>query len=216
MPVPMLTSSTQVQAQTPVTLEAAPNFPEQVYNASNGIETGIATIGFRSGRYLPDEARCRLKKRLDLAEEDVNVGQASRKYNRDLMAEVETKSKEDFALTTEQMRQRLSDLHTWKGELESEILVVIRKNELLVQKKCELEKSLMALDQCVFLTTDCLNARQRRFGEDLQQDEVELQLLRVSFSPTYLLKKITQSNPHQSKIRGNYLRHLYLLTISNR
>lgn len=175
----MFCSDTQTLAERAAPRETPPCFPEQVYATSNGIESGVSTIGFRSGRYAPEEARTALENRLALAQMDVDVGEKNRSDNKNMMVEAEERSKADFYNTTERLRERLTDLHMWKTEMEKEIFKVIEMNELLLKRLAELNTSLKALDECVLLTTDCLNARQRRFGEDLQQDEVELQLIKV-------------------------------------
>ncbi|CUT99135.1 tektin a1 [Echinococcus multilocularis] len=174
----MFCSDAQTLAQRAAPRETPPCFPEQVYATSNGIESGVSTIGFRSGRYAPEEARTALENRLALAQLDVDVGEKNRSDNRNMMMEAEEQSKADFQNTTERLRERLTDLHLWKTEMEKEILKVIDMSESLLRRLAELNTSLKALDECVLLTTDCLNARQRRFGEDLQQDEVELQLIK--------------------------------------
>lgn len=158
-----------------------PSFPEQAYTASNGAETGISVMGFRSGRYTPAEARQNLQNRLLLPEKDIEISQKFRENSADLIYSTLEKTKSNFTNTTEGFRNRLQDIHQWARELENEIKRSIEITDLLIKRKGELEISLKALDECLFLTTDCVNARQRRFGEDLQQDEVEIQLLRVSF-----------------------------------
>ncbi|VDD79394.1 unnamed protein product [Mesocestoides corti] len=179
----MYCSDTQTLTQRTAPKEIAPCFPEQVYATSNGIESGVSTIGFRSGRYAPEEAQESLNRRFAQANLDFDISQQTRHDNRNMMTETEEKSKSDFTNTTEKLRERLKDLHFWKSELEKEILDVIATNDRLIKRKRELERTLEALDECVLLTTDCLNARQRRFGEDLQQDAVELELMKASVSP---------------------------------
>ncbi|KAM3176718.1 hypothetical protein ACTXT7_005959 [Hymenolepis weldensis] len=155
-----------------------PSFPEQAYTTSNGVETGISIMGFRSGRYTPAEARRNLQNRLLLPEKDVEISQKFRENSADLIFSTLEKTKSNFTNTTEGFRNRLQDIHQWARELENEIKRSIEITDLLIKRKGELEISLKALDECLFLTTDCINARQRRFGEDLQQDEAEIQLLR--------------------------------------
>ncbi|VUZ43831.1 unnamed protein product [Hymenolepis diminuta] len=135
-------------------------------------------MGFRSGRYTPAEARQNLQNRLLLPEKDVEISQKFRENSADLIYSTLEKTKSNFTNTTESFRNRLQDIHQWARELENEIKRSIEITDLLTKRKRELEISLKALDECLFLATDCVNARQRRFGEDLQQDEVEIQLLR--------------------------------------
>ncbi|KAM7536380.1 hypothetical protein Aperf_G00000083098 [Anoplocephala perfoliata] len=155
-----------------------PSFPEQAYGTSNGVESGVSIMGFRSGRFTPAEAQSSLKNRLYLATKDVEISQKTRENNADLMTATLERTKSNFVNTTESLRSRLHDIHQWATELETEIQSSINATELLIKRKGELETSLRTLDECLLLTTDCINARQRRFGEDLQQDEVEMQLLR--------------------------------------
>lgn len=176
----MYCSDAKTLTQRTAPKETIPCFPEQVYATSSGIETGLSTIGFRSGRYAPIDAQESLDRRFGQTRLDYEISQQNRKDNIDMMKETQAKTEADFKYTTQTMKERLTDLHFWKSELEREILDVIKVNDCLIKRKGELERCLEALDECVLLTTDCLNARQRRFGEDLQQDAVELELMKVS------------------------------------
>nr|CDS28440.1 tektin a1 [Hymenolepis microstoma] len=164
--------------QNPVQAIEPSSFPEQAYTASNGYETGIPIMGFRSGRYVPVEARRNLQNRLLLVEKDVEISQKFRENTVDLICSTLEKTKYNFTNTTESFRSRLQDIHHWARELENEIYRSVTITDFLIRRFGELETSLKALDECLLLTTDCINARQRRFGEDLQQDTVEIQLLR--------------------------------------
>ena len=76
--------------------------------------------------------------------------------------------------------ERLKDLHFWKCELEREINDITAETEDLVAMKRRLERALLAEDLALLIVTDNLNCRQTREGIDLCQDEVELNLLKVS------------------------------------
>lgn len=165
--------------------EASPSFPEQAYGSSNGVESGVSIMGFRSGRFTPAEAQISFQNRLFLATKDVEISQKIRENSVDLSNITRERTESNFTNTTESLRSRLNDIHKWTAELENEIKRSIDGTELLIKRKKELETSLGALDECLFLVTDCINARQRRFGEDLQQDDVEIQLLHVSFVLIY-------------------------------
>ena len=65
------------------------------------------------------------------------------------------------------------------------------ETEDLVAMKCRLERALLAEDLALLIVTDNLNCRQTREGIDLCQDEVELNLLKVS---RYILELECGSN----------------------
>ncbi|BHF75319.1 Tekt4p [Sparganum proliferum] len=174
----MYCSDTQTLVQRTAPKEAVPCFPEQVYAANDGVETGISTIGFRSGRYAPSEAQESIDRRYMQSHLDNEISKQTREDSKDLMRETNALTEADFKTTTDRLKERLTDLHFWKSELEREILDMITTIDHLVQCKVRVEKALLAIDEAILICTDNLNARQRRFGEDLQQDAVELSLIK--------------------------------------
>ncbi|BHF75327.1 Tekt4p [Sparganum proliferum] len=175
----MYCSDTQTLVQRTAPKEAVPCFPEQVYAANDGVETGISTIGFRSGRYAPSEAQESIDRRYMQSHLDNEISKQTREDSKDLMRETNALTEADFKTTTDRLKERLTDLHFWKSELEREILDMITTIDHLVQCKVRVEKALLAIDEAILICTDNLNARQRRFGEDLQQDAVELSLIKI-------------------------------------
>lgn len=176
----MYCSDTETLIKRTAPKEIAPCFPEHVYSACNGVETGISTIGFRSGRYAPNEAKDSINRRYRQTDLDNEISIKTRQKNEVMINETQALADADFKKTTVVLKERLTDVHFWQSELEREILDIIVENEKLQKRKVELQKALLALDQCILLCTDCLNARQRRFGEDLQQDAVEMELIKVT------------------------------------
>ncbi|VDL92957.1 unnamed protein product [Schistocephalus solidus] len=174
----MYCSDTQTLCQRTAPKEAVPCFPEQVYAANDGVETGLSTIGFRSGRYAPSEAQESIDRRYMQSHLDNEISRQTREDSKDLMRETNALTEADFKTTTDRLKERLTDLHFWKSELEREILDMITTIDKLVQCKVRVEKALLAIDEAILICTDNLNARQRRFGEDLQQDAVELSLIK--------------------------------------
>ena len=82
--------------------------------------------------------------------------------------------------TVKRLGERLKDLHFWKYEVEREINdMTIETDDLLAMKR-RLERALLAEDLALLIVTDNLNCRQTREGIDLCQDEVELNILKVS------------------------------------
>ena len=82
--------------------------------------------------------------------------------------------------SVKRLGERLKDLHFWKYELEREINDITAETEDLLAMKKRLERALLAEDLALLIVTDNLNCRQTREGIDLSQDEVELNLLKVS------------------------------------
>ena len=82
--------------------------------------------------------------------------------------------------TVKRLGERLKDLHFWRYELERELNDMTAEIEDLLEMKRRLERALLAEDLALLIVTDNLNCRQTREGLDLCQDEVELNLLKVT------------------------------------
>ncbi|KER33028.1 hypothetical protein T265_00940 [Opisthorchis viverrini] len=158
--------------------ETYPCVPEMVYAADNGLPTGLSTVGYRSNRYTPKEAKELLEQRYAQSDQSLNLSQRIRNDCNDLLLETDALSKKNTNNLTLRLKERLHDTNFWKTELEREIDDMIRVTDKLLQRKRELENALLVVEQAIHVCTDNLNARRRHYGEDLQQDDVELQLIK--------------------------------------
>jgi tektin-4 len=98
----------------------------------------------------------------------------------DVIKETEALSLKTQAENTKRLAERLHDINFWKQELKREIEDMISETDLLCAQKLRLENALRATEIPLHIATDNLNCRQRRQGIDLVQDDVELNLLKVS------------------------------------
>ena len=71
-------------------------------------------------------------------------------------------------------------MHFWKHELEREINDMTLETEDLVEMKRRLERAVFADDLALLIITDNMNCRETREGLDRCQDDVELNLIKVS------------------------------------
>lgn len=158
--------------------EEYPCVPEMVYAADNGLPTGLSTVGYRSSKFAPHESKELLEQRYAQSDLDINISQRIRGDTQDLISETDALSKKNTENLTRRLKERLHDTNFWKTELEREISDMIDVTEKLVKRKRELENGLIVIEQAIHICTDNINARRRHYGEDLQQDEVELQLIK--------------------------------------
>ncbi|KAF5403870.1 Tektin-4 [Paragonimus heterotremus] len=158
--------------------EEYPCVPEMVYAADNGLPTGLSTVGYRSAKFAPKEANQMLEQRYAQSDQTISLSERIRSDTHDLILETDTLSKKNTENLTKRLDERLKDTNFWKTELEREITDMINVTGKLVKRKRELENALMVVEQAIHICTDNLNARRRHYGEDLQQDDVELQLIK--------------------------------------
>ncbi|KAF8563524.1 hypothetical protein P879_07625 [Paragonimus westermani] len=156
--------------------EEYPCVPEMVYAADNGLHTGLSTVGYESAKLSPKEANQLLEQCYAQSDRTINLSERIRGDTHDLISETDTLSKKNTENLTKCLDERLKDTNFWKTELEREITDMVNMIGKLVKRKRELENALMVVEQIIHICTDNLNARRRHYGENLQQDDVELQL----------------------------------------
>lgn len=80
---------------------------------------------------------------------------------------------------SKRLAERLKDIHFWRSELAREISDLLSETEAMLAQKKRLENGLRCTEIPLHIASDNLNCRQRREGNDLVQDDVELNLLKV-------------------------------------
>nr|CAH8873812.1 unnamed protein product [Trichobilharzia regenti] len=176
--------------------------PELVYSANDGLPTGLSMVGFHSSKYAPHESDKITRRRYEQTDTDVNISERTRNDNQDLIKQTEAVTTRSLEATTKLLKERLADTNFWKTELEREIKDIIKATDKLVRMKNDLERSVIATDDAMHICTDNINARRRRYGEDLQQDHVELQLIKeldILNKGVELYKKAIQQCENQIK-----------------
>ncbi|VDP92210.1 unnamed protein product [Echinostoma caproni] len=118
--------------------------------------------------------------RYEQSDQNLNLSQRIRGDSNDLIAETNALTNKNMNAVTHRLKERLKDTNFWKTELEREITDVLAVTEKVLLRKRELQNALIAVDETMHICTDNLNARRRHSGEDLQQDDVERELIKVS------------------------------------
>lgn len=144
-----------------------------------GTSAGLATAGYRSAKYSPEEWFANNSALLNRAVADRNHADRIRQESKALKAETDSGTLRTQTDGTKQLGERLQDIHRWRSELERFIERLTAETELLTASRRRLEKALDATEIPFAIASDNLTCRERRFGPDLVKDEVEDELLKV-------------------------------------
>jgi tektin-4 len=145
---------------------------------SNGARSGLSTVGFRTAKSTPAEWQTNNYANYKQSTMDRSNSEQMRNDSLRLIKETNALTDKNETESTKKLAERLHDVHFWKSELNREIKDVLDETELLCQQKRRLENALLATEVPLFLASDNLECRQRRFGVDKVEDDVEHQLLR--------------------------------------
>ncbi|XP_043945651.1 tektin-4 [Protopterus annectens] len=151
---------------------------EVAINTGPYSSSGLATAGFRSAKYLPEEWLTNNYNKFYQAFADRDNAERIRHESKQLSAETEARTQRTQADATKKLGERLQDIHFWKSELHREIEDLTAETNLLVAQKMRLERALDATEVPYSITTDNLQCRERRIGSDLVKDAVEEELLK--------------------------------------
>ena len=77
--------------------------------------------------------------------------------------------------------QRLNDIRFWKSELDRQYQDTEDEIGKMTEYKERLKNALMATEVPLHIAQECLQNREKRLSIDLVHDDVEVQLLKVSF-----------------------------------
>uniref|UniRef100_A0A674DIK1 Tektin n=1 Tax=Salmo trutta TaxID=8032 RepID=A0A674DIK1_SALTR len=167
-------SRSVAQAGDPFTpTDAEATFKEGFYSSS-----GLATAGYRSSKYSPEEWHINNFSTLHQAVTDQNNAERIRHESKTLYKETEAGTLHTQAEGTRHLDERLQDIHFWKSELQRHIEKLVSETDLLLQQKRWLLKSLDATEIPFAIATDNLTCRERRLGPDQVKDRVEEELLK--------------------------------------
>lgn len=167
--------------EKPTAIPAAGTFDyEPCYTGNVGNDMGISTMGYRSAKYNPPEWHESNYAKYYQAFADRDNAEKVRHLSKETMKETEATTNKTQAESTKKLQERLKDINFWQFEVEREITDMIAETDLALAQKKRLENALRATEIPLHIATDNLNCRQRRIGIDLVQDDVELNLLKVS------------------------------------
>ena len=82
--------------------------------------------------------------------------------------------------------QRINDINFWKEELEAKLNATVAEIGAVLDYKAQLEQALKSTSFPLEVAKSCLVFREKRVGIDLVHDEVEIQLMKVSFLKCYV------------------------------
>jgi tektin-4 len=145
-------------------------------NMGNG--SGVSTVGYRVGKYTPAEWEESNYQKYYQAMTDKDTAQQTYNNSWSVIRDTDAITEKNQAQSTQKLRERLHDINFWKQELEREIVDVIDEVELLKKQKKRLENALMATECPLHIVTDNLNCRNRRYGGERVDDDVEKALLK--------------------------------------
>lgn len=156
--------------------------PRKLYDVARNTgahtSSGLATAGFRSAKYLPDEWFQNCYARYHQAFADRDQSERQRHESQQLAAETEALARRSQEDSTRKVGARLQDTHCWKSELQQEVLELAAETDLLLAQKQRLQRALDATAVPFSIATDNLQCRERRQHPDLVRDFVEMELLK--------------------------------------
>lgn len=147
-------------------------------NLYAGTSAGLATAGYRSAKYTPEEWFANNSALLNRAVANRNHAERIRQETKALKAQTDAGTLRTQTAGTKHLGERLQDIHRWRSELERFIERLAAETELLIGTRRRLEKALDATEIPFAIATDNLTCRERRFGPDLVKDQVEDELLK--------------------------------------
>lgn len=165
----------QSGSQPPVT-NPETTVKENIYA---GTSAGLTTAGYRSAKYTPGEWINNNSAILNRAVADRNHAENICNESKTLKAETDAGTLRTQTEGTKQLGARLQDIHRYRSELELFIERLNAETDLLIGCRKRLEKALDATEIPFAIATDNLTCRERRFGPDLVEDQVEEELLKV-------------------------------------
>uniref|UniRef100_A0A4W4EMM5 Tektin n=1 Tax=Electrophorus electricus TaxID=8005 RepID=A0A4W4EMM5_ELEEL len=172
-------------------------------NLYAGTSAGLATAGYRCAKYTPQEWFANNYATLKQAATEGSNAQRIQHESKRLSTETGSAALRTQAEATTHLGERLQDIYFWKAELGRHIERLLAETELLLAQKRRLEKALDATEIPFAIATDNLTCRERRFGPDLVQDQVEEELLKeveLIRSIQALLKKTLDQAVNQIRL----------------
>ncbi|KAJ8283457.1 hypothetical protein COCON_G00023070, partial [Conger conger] len=183
-----------------VSHDLPPRSQESIIKENMFPSSGLATVGYRTAKYTPDEWGAKNNSTFAQATGDRDNAERIRYESKSLHKETETRTLRSQAEGTRYLGERLQEINFWQSELQRHIEELTREIEMLLGQKRRLEKALEATEIPYAIATDNLTCRERRLGPDLVKDEVEEQLLReveLIRSVQALLKKTLNQTVNQ-------------------
>ena len=133
-------------------------------------------------KYLPSEWHNSNKLNYSSAEKERAAAERLRAECVRLRRETDATIARNQHDTAHKFSQRLRDVDFWKSELQRKLADNASETEVLVHRRERLEEALASTQFPLEVAQTCLSLRQQRTAIDLVQDDVEMQLLKVSNS----------------------------------
>uniref|UniRef100_A0A8D2LMM1 Tektin n=2 Tax=Varanus komodoensis TaxID=61221 RepID=A0A8D2LMM1_VARKO len=180
---------------------------EPALNTGPDSSCGLATAGFRTAKYLPEEWHQHNYSQYHQAFADRDHSERCRLEAQNLAAytaELAQRTQED---STSKVGERLQDIHFWKSELQRMIEDLAAETNLLAAQKLRLERVIDATEIPYSIATDNLQCRERRQPPDLVRDQVEVELLKEAElirSIQELLKRTVKQAVNQMQLNRDH------------
>lgn len=130
-------------------------------------------------KYLPSEWHASNHLSYSRAEQERAASERLRAECERLRKETEATTARTQRSNEHKLSQRLRDISFWKEELGSKLDENAQEIKLLLKRKEELEKALVATKFPLEVASSCLNYREKRIGTDMVHDDVEIGLVKV-------------------------------------
>lgn len=131
-------------------------------------------------KYLPSEWHNSNKLNYSSAEKERAAAERLRAECERLRKETDATTARTQEDTSHKFSQRLRDVEFWKSELQRKLADNASETDTLVQRRQQLEEALIGTQFPLEVAQTCLRLREQRTAIDLVQDDVEMQLLKVS------------------------------------
>ena len=131
-------------------------------------------------KYLPSEWHESNKLNYSSAERERAAAERLRAECERLRRETDATTVRTQRDTAHKFSQRLRDVDFWKSELQQKLADTAAETGSLLRRKERLEEALAAAQFPLEVAQTCLGLREQRTAVDLVQDDVELQLHKVS------------------------------------
>ena len=132
-------------------------------------------------KYHPSEWHSSNQLNYSKAEEERAQAERLRAECERLRKETDATTRRTQESTDHNFAQRIRDIEFWRQELERKLAENAEETDLLVERKERLEKALVATRFPLEVAQSCLLFREKRTSIDLVHDDVEIQLMKVSF-----------------------------------
>ena len=146
----------------------------------------MATIYSSPPKYHPNEWHSSNSQNFKQSEKERISSERLRAECERLRKETEDTTRRTQRDVEHKFSQRINNINFWKEELEAKLNATVAEIGAVLDYKAQLEQALQSTSFPLEVAKSCLVFREKRVGIDLVHDEVEIQLMKVSFPKCYV------------------------------